>query len=64
MDRQIERQTEELANSYLARQMSRRTFVTRLLALGIAPAAVGAIVAACSSAATTAPTPKLLSRSE
>src|SRR5947209_10034472 len=56
MDRQRERQTEELANSYLASRMSRRTFVMRLLALGLAPSAVGAIVAACgSSAATSAP---------
>jgi multiple sugar transport system substrate-binding protein len=55
MDRQRERQTEELANSYLANQMSRRTFVMRLLALGLAPSAVGAIVAACgSSTASTA----------
>ena len=56
MDRHRERQTEELASSYLARQISRRTFVMRLLALGIAPSAVGAIVAACGSSATTAPT--------
>jgi multiple sugar transport system substrate-binding protein len=55
MDRQLERQTEDLANAYLARQMSRRTFVTRLLALGIAPSVVGAIVAACGASATTAP---------
>jgi multiple sugar transport system substrate-binding protein len=55
MDRHVERQTEELANSYLARQMSRRTFVTRLLALGIAPSVVGAIVAACGASATTVP---------
>jgi ABC-type glycerol-3-phosphate transport system substrate-binding protein len=55
MDKQRERQTEELANSYLASRMSRRTFVMRLLALGIAPSAVGAIVAACSSPASAAP---------
>ncbi len=46
MDRQRERQTEDLANSYLTGRMSRRAFVTRLLALGLAPSAVAAIVAA------------------
>ena len=56
MDRHRERQTEEYANSYLAGQISRRTFVMRLLALGLAPSAVGAIVAACSSPATVVPT--------
>ena len=55
MDRQRERQTEELANAYLARQMSRRSFVMKLLALGLAPSAVGAIVAACSSPASAVP---------
>ena len=49
MDRQRERQTEDLANSYLTGRMSRRAFVTRLLALGLAPSAVAAIVAACGS---------------
>ena len=54
MDRQRERQTEELANSYLHGKMSRRTFVTRLLALGLAPSVVGAIVAACGTTAASA----------
>ena len=35
--------------------MSQRTFVTRLMALGLAPTAVAAIVAACGSSATTPP---------
>jgi len=55
MDRDLERRTTDLADSYMAGRMSRRTFVMRLLALGLAPSAVGAIVAACGSAAT--PTP-------
>src|SRR4029077_11885067 len=55
MDRQRERQTEELANSYLAHQMSRRTFVMRLLALGLAPSARGGLVAAWRSSAPSAP---------
>ena len=58
MDRQRERHTDELAGSYLAGRISRRTFVTRLLALGLAPSAVGAIVAACGSpAASATPSP-------
>jgi multiple sugar transport system substrate-binding protein len=49
MNRDLERKTTEVADQYLAGRMSRRTFVTRLLALGLAPGAIGAILAACGS---------------
>ncbi len=55
MDPQVERRTTNLADAYLTGRMSRRTFVTRLMALGLAPTAVAAIVAACGSSATTPP---------
>jgi multiple sugar transport system substrate-binding protein len=46
---QIDRQTNDLAESYIEGRLSRRTFVTRLLALGVAPGAIGSILAACGS---------------
>lgn len=49
MGSQIDRQTSDLADSYIEGQISRRTFVTRLLALGLAPGAVSAVVAGCGS---------------
>lgn len=57
MDRQLERATTQLADAYVAGTLTRRAFVTRLLALGLAPAAIGAIVAACggSTSASNAP---------
>jgi len=45
----IDRQTDGLAESYLKGGLSRRAFVTRLLALGLAPGAVASVVAACSN---------------
>jgi multiple sugar transport system substrate-binding protein len=45
----IDRQTDGLAESYLEGGLSRRAFVTRLLALGLAPGAVASVVAACSN---------------
>jgi multiple sugar transport system substrate-binding protein len=51
MDKRLDRQTDQAANAYMAGLMSRRAFVTRLLALGLAPSGVAAIVAACSSPA-------------
>jgi ABC-type glycerol-3-phosphate transport system substrate-binding protein len=45
----IDRQTDGLAESYLKGGISRRAFVTRLLALGLAPGAVASVVAACSN---------------
>ncbi|MFI5262378.1 MAG: hypothetical protein ACHQZR_07485, partial [Candidatus Limnocylindrales bacterium] len=56
MDPQLERRTTGLADAYLAGKLSRRSFVTRLLALGLAPTTVAAIVAACGSSATATPT--------
>lgn len=50
-----ERQVETLAESYMAGQMSRRVFITRLLALGLTTGAAGSILAACSTAATQVP---------
>src|SRR5438552_4216617 len=45
----IDRQTSSLAESYLKGGISRRAFVTRLLALGLAPGAVASVIAACSN---------------
>jgi ABC-type glycerol-3-phosphate transport system substrate-binding protein len=45
----IDRQTDGLAESYIQGGLSRRAFVTRLLALGLAPGAVASVVAACSN---------------
>ena len=52
MGSQIDRQTNDLAESYIEGRLSRRTFVTRLLALGVAPGAIGSILAACGSSST------------
>ncbi len=49
MGSQIDRQTNDLAESYIEGRLSRRSFVTRLLALGVAPGAIGSILAACGS---------------
>ncbi len=49
MSSKIDRQTSGLAESYLEGGISRRTFVMRLLALGLAPGAVASVVAACGS---------------
>ncbi|HEY2692341.1 MAG TPA: hypothetical protein VGJ50_28175 [Streptosporangiaceae bacterium] len=49
MGSHIDRQTDGLAESYLKGGISRRAFVTRLLALGLAPGAVASVVAACSN---------------
>ena len=49
MGSHIDRQTSDLAESYLKGGISRRAFVTRLLALGLAPGAVASVVAACSN---------------
>ena len=49
MGSHIDRQTSDLAESYLKGGISRRAFVTRLLALGLAPGAVASVVTACSN---------------
>jgi ABC-type glycerol-3-phosphate transport system substrate-binding protein len=49
VDSHIDRQTNDLAESYLEGGISRRTFVVRLLALGLAPGAVASVVAGCSN---------------
>ena len=47
----LDRRTAELADAFLAGQISRRTFISRLLALGLSASAAGAVLAAVSSAA-------------
>src|SRR4051794_41043368 len=49
MSLQLDRHTSELADAFQAGQLSRRSFITRLLALGLTPAAAGAILAVSSS---------------
>ena len=49
MGSHIDRHTDGLAESYTEGRLSRRAFVTRLLALGLAPGAVASVVAACSN---------------
>jgi ABC-type glycerol-3-phosphate transport system substrate-binding protein len=55
MDTDLDRKTTRLADAYLAGRMSRRAFVTRLLALGLAPSVVSAVVAACGSSSSPSP---------
>jgi multiple sugar transport system substrate-binding protein len=51
-----DKQTVALAEAFVAGRMTRRTFITRMLALGLTTSAAGAILAACSSStATSAP---------
>src|SRR5438067_3148297 len=50
-----ERQVEALATDYMSGKMSRRVFIVRLLALGLSTGVAGAILAACSSAASPSP---------
>src|SRR3954470_15956846 len=49
MSLQLDRHTSELADAFQAGQISRRSFITRLLARGVTPAAAGAILAVSSS---------------
>lgn len=48
-------QVEDLAGIYVAGGMSRRVFISRLLALGLSTSAAGAVLAACATATTPAP---------
>ena len=43
----LDRRTSQLADAFMAGQMPRRAFVSRLLAMGLAPAAAGSILAMC-----------------
>ncbi|HEU5433852.1 MAG TPA: hypothetical protein VFU81_19440, partial [Thermomicrobiales bacterium] len=45
----MDRRTVDLIDAFEAGSISRRGFISRVLALGLAPAAAGAIVALCSS---------------
>ena len=49
MDREVERQTEELTQAYATGRLSRRSFVFGLLGLGISIPLAGELLAACSS---------------
>lgn len=49
MNQTLDRQTSDLADAFTAGRISRRTFISRLLALGLAPSAAGAILAAATS---------------
>src|SRR3954469_5308772 len=49
MSLHMDRRTSELSEAFRAGQLSRRSFITRLLALGLTPAAAGAILAVSSS---------------
>jgi multiple sugar transport system substrate-binding protein len=49
MNQTLDRQTSDLADAFTAGSISRRTFISRLLALGLAPSAAGAILAAATS---------------
>jgi multiple sugar transport system substrate-binding protein len=55
MARDQQRKITNLADSYLSGRMSRRAFITRLVELGLTTGAAGAVLAACSSAATAGP---------
>jgi multiple sugar transport system substrate-binding protein len=55
MSTDFERETVQLADKYMAGVLSRRAFVLKLLALGLAPSVVGAIVAACGGSSTPSP---------
>jgi len=50
----VERTTQDLTDQFRNGTISRRDFITRLLALGLSVTAAGSILAACSSAAVTA----------
>jgi multiple sugar transport system substrate-binding protein len=43
----LDRRTSQLADAFMAGQMPRRAFVSRLLAMGLAPAAAGSVLAMC-----------------
>jgi multiple sugar transport system substrate-binding protein len=48
MNQHLDRQTSDLADAFMTGRMPRRTFISRLLALGLTPAAAGTILAVCS----------------
>lgn len=54
--RHLDGQVADLADSYVARRITRRDFIRGLLALGISTSAAGAILAACSPGASPSPT--------
>ena len=49
MNQKLDRQMSDLADAFMAGRIPRRTFITRLLALGLTPSAAGAILAVCTS---------------
>jgi multiple sugar transport system substrate-binding protein len=48
MNQGFDRRAEEIAAAFMEGQIPRRTFISRLLALGLAPAAAGSLLATCS----------------
>jgi ABC-type glycerol-3-phosphate transport system substrate-binding protein len=50
-DRFYSPKVDDLASAFLKREMPRRVFITRLLQLGLTPAAAAAVLAACGGAA-------------
>jgi multiple sugar transport system substrate-binding protein len=50
-----ERQATEVVQQFVAGRMTRRQFIVRLSALGLSVSAIGALLAACGSSATSAP---------
>lgn len=49
LPRRLDRQTSDLAEAFLAGRIPRRTFITRLLAMGLTPAAAGAVLGMCTT---------------
>jgi multiple sugar transport system substrate-binding protein len=47
MDQHLDRHTSLLADGFMAGRIPRRTFISRLLALGLSPAVAGSILAIC-----------------
>jgi multiple sugar transport system substrate-binding protein len=51
MNRSVSTQTDSLANAFVSGQLSRRQFVSRMLAMGLSVPMAGAVLAACSAKA-------------
>jgi multiple sugar transport system substrate-binding protein len=49
VSQKLDRRTRQLADAFMAGEISRRTFITRLLAMGLTASAAGSILALCAS---------------
>jgi multiple sugar transport system substrate-binding protein len=58
MDRATSRQVDDLAEQFVAGALSRRGFITRMLALGLGVGSAGTVLAACAPKQNTAPATK------